>query len=302
MNQRRLLRTRPALLALCLAAACAAPQPEMVEEDAAQLPPTLEGPLGDVVADLMYGAPDARVRAAGDLADMGSEAALAQPHLILALDDALPTVRALAAEALASVGGDVTLSIEALERRLEVDLEESVQSAASAALVEFGPVSADMLLVGLTHERASVRWQCAWALGELGPDVVDTTSAMLVALEDEDEQVRREAARSIGLVDATSPEVVQPLIRALSDESPQVRGNAAWSLGSCGETAKRAVLPLIDALRDEAAEVRMQAARALGELGPHAASASLDLTSALDDPDPKVVHEVNAALSRILAH
>lgn len=299
MNQSRTLRTCLSALSLCLVAACAAPTEAVVIEETRAAPTVLEGPLGELVSDLLYGLTDERRVAADELGSLGSDAAPATEHLILALEDEDPGVRSLAAEALGAIGSDEQTTLEALSQSLFGDLEESVQTASATALVHLGPASAEHLQTGLESDRASVRWQSARGLGRLGEDAGETLDLLLTALEDDDERVRLNAARAVGTTNHDSHEVIQPLIRAMTDEDEDVRGNAAWSLGQCGEVAKRAVLPLIDALRDEAPVVRMQAARALGELGPNATQASMDLASALDDPDPKVVHEVTVALEAI---
>ena len=299
MQHTRIRSKYVSVFALCLLAACAAPADSVSVEDANSGPATLEGPLGEVVSDLMYGAPDERMRAAGDLASMGHEAAPATEHLVLALEDEEPAVRALAAEALGSAGGELQATAQALNERLLVDQEEGVQSAAMAALVDLGPASTPLFLRGLKHARESVRWNSARGLGLLGADAGDVLEPLVRALDDDDQHVRRSAAKALGQTSNHTPGVLQPLIRALTDEAPEVRGSAAWAIGQCGEEAKRAVLPLVDALRDESAGVRIEAARALGELGPYASHASMDLTGALDDSNPMVVDAVRAALAAI---
>ena len=286
-------------LALCMAAACAAPAEVAVTEEVSHEPTVLEGPLGELVSDLIYGTTEERLSAADELGSLGSEAAPATEHLVLALNDQEPAVRVLAAEALSSTGGDLDFTLNSLNTCLLEDNEESVQTAAATSMVRLGPDSAPYLHSGIEHDRPSVRWQSARGLGRLGDDAGETLELLLTALGDDDERVRLNAAKALGQTNQDAHEAIQPLIRALTDEATDVRGNAAWALGRCGEVAKRAVLPLIDALRDEAPVVRMQAAHALGELGPNATQASMDLTSALDDPDPKVVHEVTVALDAI---
>jgi hypothetical protein len=115
--------------------------------------------------------------------------------LLESLGDRNPSVRAYAAEAMASVDPE-------LRRRL--------------------------FLVGARHRSAEVRAASAAGLGVKGDEGVVRTLLQL-AVKDAEPSVRVKAAESLKAV--ALPEIVRPLVRALDAEVPGVRMNAAYALG-----------------------------------------------------------------------
>ena len=114
MKQSPTRRSCLSALTLCLVAACAAPTEAVTTEEVRHEPAVLEGPLGELVTDLIYGTAEERLGAADELGSLGSEAAPATEHLALALSDEEPGVRILAAEALSSAGGDLEFTLGTL--------------------------------------------------------------------------------------------------------------------------------------------------------------------------------------------
>lgn len=186
------------------------------------------------------------------LAEIGSQASSA---LILALNDARPGVRRLAAKALGQIGD--TSSVEFLVNLLN-DPNRGVEATAAIALgnyrspmavekiIELYPkanVSArtdlifamaninDLLAVPFLIKQAddphpSVRAAVMLALGKLGD--ARAIPALLKGIKDQDEMTRINAAYSLG--NYYSPQVVTALVKSLSDPAQGVRQAAVSSL------------------------------------------------------------------------
>ena len=179
-----------------------------------------------------------------------------------ALGDPSAVVRATAAHAVLSLGGD---EAAALVLPLLGDRDEFVRREAAYALGQARSPSAVAALVAAVEsdKKPSVRGAAAVALGEIG----DATAvpALAAALSgrpqgsqnrarrrkaEEDEFVRRAASVSLGQIG--SRDAVPALVGALADERTpaDVRREAARSLGLIGDaravTALRAVLTAKD--------------------------------------------------------
>jgi HEAT repeat protein len=179
------------------------------------------------------------------------------------LQDANPTVRVIAAQALGAMG-EAAASVATLLAQAVFD-----QSRA------------------LRHERSGhlalrkVAVAAAAALSRIGPAARDAVPILAQALSHEDAQVRAAAAETLSFMDDGAVVAIPQLLNALRDEDPLVRFQAAYALGATGATEDRVVNALRRALRDQGhasyrtpaqatvfATVRDAAAQALHMLGP----------------------------------
>jgi HEAT repeat protein len=294
-------RTRPAhlpaLLAL-FAVACAS-STEVKDTTETQLVRP-DGQVGVLVDDLVHGSSEERVRAAGDLASMGSRGASAAPYLIQALENDEPDVRSASARAMSFVQAEPAPVVEALAQAMEQDTDDEVAQAACQALGRIGAPAVDRLMSAFETGRTRTRMLAAQALGIMGSEGAPASKILTYGLRDVDRKVRAAAAKALGRAGLEDSKAVQPLVRALEDEDPGVRAAAAWTLGEFGDRARWTTLSLVNMLKDPTAEVRSEAARALGKMGPSASQAALDLQSAIEfDPSETVRHEAAQALRRI---
>jgi HEAT repeat protein len=131
------------------------------------------------------------------LARIGKDAHVATQHLIEAMEDKRPGVRAAAAFALGAI---------------YVDHQNTV------------PV----LVKALDDENHLVRFYGARSLHMIGSVAV---AELIVALNDENEKVRANAAFTLGEVSPVAQEAVPHLVAAMGDASPEVRANAIFALG-----------------------------------------------------------------------
>jgi HEAT repeat protein len=185
--------------------------------------------------------PDAGVRwhAAAALLRLGRAARGAAPALLLAMDDAVWTVRNAAGRALEEVAGP-----------------EDVEALAHA----------------LGSPSSETRYHVARALGRLGPRAAAAVPVLTAALRDEDWEVRMESVWALSAVGTAARPALPPLRDALSDRDAQVRAAAAVALGAMdeGPVAAAALRRVVDG--DPEAEVRRAARAALERIGPRAAA------------------------------
>ena len=142
------------------------------------------------------------------------------------LEDEEPSVRIMAAKALASVNGEETPRrlLAALLRDNGFQLKQDCLDA----LVAMGEQADPALLEGLTDANRQVREICVRALGRTHPAAAE--AALLAVLAgDADPRVRCYAAGSLGSY--RSPAAVEGLLRALDDRSVMVQHGAVRALG-----------------------------------------------------------------------
>src|SRR5439155_18016914 len=204
-------------------------------------------------------APEARRRAAADLARAGS--ALAVPRLARALQDPDESVRAEAARGLEALGPDAGAAVDALVAalgdgsgrvrgrvaralvaaagrardlvppdRLLGALLESAREAGDREMPDSGLVlalaavgrSATMpLAAALGDPDARVRWHAAAALMQLRRGAREAAPALRRAMDDPEWAVRNAAGRA--LEDVVDKQSVPMLAQALADPSPETR-------------------------------------------------------------------------------
>jgi HEAT repeat protein len=147
------------------------------------------------------------------------------------------------------------------------------------------------LLKALEDSDDDVRWEAAFALGNIGSETA--IAGLLKALEDSDYDVRRYAAEALGKIGSET--AIPRLLKALEDSDYDVRRYAAEALANiCSETA---IAGLLKALEDSDDDVRRYAAFALGNIGSETAIAGL--LKALEDSDKDVRRYAAEALGKI---
>jgi HEAT repeat protein len=242
------------------------------------------GAGGPFLADALGSSRSAvAVQAARSLGGLGSAARDALPALRAAAADSQPEVAAAARQALADIG-----------KLAEPDLGMLTDPAASThnrcqsahALGRLGMVSDRVLpapLAAMKDKVADVRRAACTALAELGPAAAaDSVPALIAAFKDPVDPTPEVAAEDLARLEPAS---CPGLIEALQSDDVVVRRLAARALYWMGKKATPAAAALTAALDDKAAAVRAQAADALAQIGPAASSAIPRLIALLDDPD-----------------
>jgi HEAT repeat protein len=160
----------------------------------------------------------------------------AVPDLLAALNDGDDDVRAKAAEALWSLGGDAR---------------------------EGAPALASLL----KDRSAAARLNAAGALGAIGRDAAAVAVAPLrETLRDADPYVRAQAADSLGQFGPAAGVASPDLARMLGDREKNVRVAAGYALAGLGSGARDALPALNDAAQDRDGDVRTAALYAVKKI------------------------------------
>ena len=217
-----------------------------------------------------------RARAGEGLARVGSSAT--RSALLRALDDAAPSVRIAALNAL---GAKVDPGLRPMIVRLSKSEEGVLHIFALAALARMGQSDAvDEIAGEATLPDAELRMAAVGALGQLKRPA--SLQILSQSVYDPDPSVRAFAAGALG--DLGNPKGEPALLHALEDDDPRVRSVAAASLGRLKLIQSRPVLR--QTARDPVELVRIGAVEALLRLGdPEAVLLAADLAK---HPDPSV--------------
>jgi HEAT repeat protein len=221
---------------------------------------------------------DTRGQAAEALADLGGTVALS---LVSLIDDSSDRVREAVTRAFRHLSADeipmlypyihhpdpqvrtavacalreVPRDPQALRLLLGMlrDENEGVCSAAIESLPLFGDTAMEALSEDALSGDAERRYAACWALGQLGPQAVDTL--VLLARQDAPD-ARSDAFRALGRIG--DPRGREAVLAGLQDPAPKVRVAAVGALRrlATGDDA----LVLVDALADADTNVRMVAA------------------------------------------
>lgn len=245
--------------------------------------------------------------------------ATADHILLAATEDADPTVRAAALEALGKRGEANEEIVAALLRGL-LDPADPVKVEAAKALPRLaGATEAviDGLCARLEDDSGWVQVHAALGLGRLGTAAGRAGETLLRAAQTGELNVREQAMRALvmiqppeigpalaaGLKDASGeirkfasaglvkaatipPEVVPGLTDALRDPEVQVRANAAHALARLDSLPAESVAPLIECASDPRDDLRMNAALALSQAPPARVGATF--TQLIEDPNPRI--------------
>jgi HEAT repeat protein len=272
--------------------------------------------------------PQLRVRAAEQLARVGTAHPLTAPALVRAFRDDHSTVvmeaqrslrrigarqvipdllrglskrdtrvRRCAAEVLRDFGAQANSATPQLLELL-TDRSEGVRVQAAHALAAVaGQAAVPGLIDALDDKKASVRAAAARALASIGPEAVSARSKLQRRLADPNADVRVASAKAIWSIQREAREAVPVLIAALGEP---VSWEAALILASIGPNASNAVPALIERLKREKVPRPLRetpvAALALGQIGPAAVPA---LMETLASTDPRVRTSAALALSYV---
>jgi hypothetical protein len=195
----------------------------------------------------------------------------AMSHLIPALSDFRPGIRAQAATGLGNIGPDAVCALDQLLDLLR-DADGAVRSNAAVAIsrIDSQGASFPRLLAMLEDSEFAVRHQGAKTLDRFGERVRPLVGELLPLLKDDDQTVRYWLVIVVANVKNTEPKVVKALVRLLrEDESAFVRRRTARELWEMGVNEVSIPAPAIEALlsaleTDPDDGVREQAAKALG--------------------------------------
>lgn len=213
----------------------------------------------------------------------------ATEEVIRCLDDRDPTVRALAAEALARIGNPAALS--SIFPRL-ADENPRVVQAAVAAIQSLGSAETERLALEAarspepTVRRAALRILAYFGYASALPIFLD-------ALRESDPRQREAAIQGLAFLD--DPHALDALLQAARDPDDRTRAMATRALGQAGEDL-RVTSYLLKGLSDRDAWVRYYAAQALGRLGIEVAARPI--AALLEDP----AGQVRVAAVEALAH
>jgi HEAT repeat protein len=170
------------------------------------------------------------------LIKLGPTAAPAVPELIKTLKDEDAELRREAEFALGSIGADAASATEALIASLG-DEDQEVRHAACYALGKIGPGAKEAipaLKKGLKSDDKFLRFASIWALLKIHADkltLAEVAVPMLIeALGDERAHVRVEAAYSLGELGSAAKAAVEALEKAMDDDNQAVRMAVAEAL------------------------------------------------------------------------
>ncbi len=272
----------------------------------------------------------ARSRAAGDLGEIGPDAAEAVPALIRALDDSSQSVMNGSATALGKIGPAAKDAVPVLVRCVDPlvarlakirakrqAVPSPVQSPdrkplggasrefVTEALGKIGAPGVPELIRGLKDRDDYVRSIAAESLGRIGPDAREAVPAHAEMAND---RLRALAAQALWRI-AKDERAIPILMEYLQTSSANNQTHAMTILAEIGPAGKDAVPLLISVLnradpyqgRDTSMEKRRpeEAAKTLGRIGPEARAAVPALEAALKDPDGGVRIAAGLALWRI---
>ena len=239
------------------------------------------GPLVAVLKDKDEDVVKEAIVALGEIKDP-----LAVDPLVTILENRESRFRSDAAKALGKIK-DVRV-IRALITALK-DQEESVRNGVAVGLGNLRDPVAVEPLIDVFLKDAKVRWNVAWALGEIGEASVEP---LLSALKNDDPDVRGWAAWALGKVKA--PRTIAYLLPLLGDKNAKVRENTSDALGKMG---KSALYPLLRSMQEDDSNVQAAAASALGFIEDRRAVPLL--INALKRGNPDVQRNVMWALWKI---
>lgn len=176
---------------------------------------------------------------------------------------------------------------------LKLENNPNIRGEAAGALVRIGAPTVEPLIAALKDENKNVRYEIAWALGEIR-DQRAMKPLITILQKDKDADVRRTAAWAVGRVYSYNMLKDFSIIKLLfasakSGVDSGVRGAAVYALGeiSSGDQKDTRVVDfLIGLLKDKDILVRSRAAEVLGLIkDPRALE---PLITAMKDDNPLV--------------
>jgi hypothetical protein len=150
------------------------------------------------------------------------------------------------------------------------------------ALVKCGAQAVPALTESLKNNRAGVRANAAYILGQIGSEAYAAVPALSVSLEDKEADVRAIAAYALGQIGPEAKAAVPTLIaRLIDNDSGFIKAQVIDSLGSIGPNAEESVPVLAKFLRNQDCDenlrhiLRTEASSALEKIGTAQATAAI---------------------------
>lgn len=224
----------------------------------------------------------------------------AVPALLDGLNHDNADVRAVSVRALGGMGAD---SLVFLPRFIGLLGDESyfVQWNCAGAIGSLGPAAvsaAPGLLADVTpSEDFAERWPVSGSLAGIGAPAVPSLVGVL--LDDPDEERRHSAARALELMGPSGREALPALLDAMQNDGLLVGEQAARAVAAIAILDTDAVAALIEMLESGSLGGRAVAALALGEMRPPAVQAVPALARAVNDPNAGVRSKAVLALSKL---
>lgn len=200
-----------------------------------------------------------------------------------------------------SIESKVRINIEVLKN----DKRIVMRAGAAKALGDIGPEAADgtsaLAEALLKDEHPMVRTQAAKALGSIGPGAEEGVLALNKAVwYDENVDVCKNAIWALGEVGDNSETTLKVLSAVVKEKDPEVGIEALHVLAKIGSGSHTVIYGLCEALLyNKSVEIRRNAAFALGEIGPGARDATPVLAKAIEDEDADVRLCVAEAIGKI---
>lgn len=224
-----------------------------------------------LVQELRHGDQLGKEMAAWVLASLGPRAVTAVPDIQAALKDPIPTVRALAVDALVKTATDPKIVLPELTSAL-ADASSKVKNYAVAAL--------------------SRRF-----VGEAKPAIPALAEVIKSKANDDDWELDEARTAAARLLSRLSPDSIAPLIEILLGDDALARALAGDSLGRIGEAA---VAPLLEATKGKlSGSVLLSVLQTFARIGPSAKPASEWLYECLKHSEPSVQTAAAWALWRV---
>ncbi len=170
-----------------------------------------------------------RVAAIVRLGEIGPGSRKTIPLLLIAAEDADPTVRESAVATLGKIGATGQKIILALIKRFS-DQDPFVAGTAVTALAGMGDPAVAFLIKSLADKNDDARWCAAMALGKIAPAGAPAIPSLTAALEDKNPDVRWCAAIALGKFNGQAAPAVPQLLALLHDDDRDVRWAAYVSL------------------------------------------------------------------------
>jgi HEAT repeat protein len=201
-----------------------------------------------------------RAAAAHALISMGEPAKSALPELAIALGDANEAAETVA-ELKALGSGDIQMWFAEAILRNEYPLDSNAYQALNYRMKADDPRIVPILIKGINHPHATVRWHSVVILEEMGSLAAPAHPHLVRLLKStpkpappsgfSDNDVRARAAIALGSIAAEPKETMALLISLIKDPDAEVRKNAVLGLGWMGDKANDAIPTLIAIIDDE---------------------------------------------------
>ena len=237
------------------------------------------------------GRADKQAKALSELEALGLDAISAQSEVQSLLESRDWRLQANAARALAGMKKDAAPAIPKLVALLGTSDSPWIMTdvggipdpgyEAAKALAAIGTESVEPLISSLENRDRVVRFQAAFALGEIGPPAKKAVPALIKLLGDPEAVVRLQVTWALVRIAPDCEEAVDAVIARMKDEDESVRATTADVVKDIRPVSKKLIDTLIDALDDNEGLVQAHAARTLGTLGDKAAPAVPALTKML---------------------